>query len=1103
MDEKNKNGIKLNVNSLKLQIMEFKYLDLTTCQTSTGKIKNKIKGKYDKILNNLLGIKKNDSAIFTKLSLMNQDLTKIVPVAEKQNKILTKSDFEIEVSKLISTRDVENIIEEIISTSNLEELENFLKKINIKLSQDTVKKIKSKKMTLREAKNKITEKIKQEQALFIVKWKRYIKQVNDTYEQTNMWPLFVATYFLQAKINDKVIYAPLILKEVEVEIRNNAVFLKSRSSGVSLNEKLIFLLEELTGMVIPQIDNEVDRISIDGVVQELDQFLKDSVKFVSFDVNDTFKDLRSQDVKSNNLIRTPGVVLLFAQPLGGPLRRATIDLINENKIENLIDLNPDDFFGIDEKSINNIIQEPTKIARICPTDPSQEKAILSSLTNHTIIIGPPGTGKSQTIANILTNVLLNNKKALFISQKRVALEVVLERMGQLKNFTLQLVEHKKRSTSNEKSEFYKYLGSYIEQIKANYNTFTSEANLISFISDKQINYWETKKQNQHLKQFEIDKFCDLKINVKRIDKQLFQQLYEVFYKLNELNKLKELDKISELKIKDLDMFAEKLNVEPKFRFLWFKFYHSEFKRYWKINLKLIDLMNEYNLNNKTINIIKENLKIAEDFLNLNQVYNTHNQPVPDHNRFKTNELEILQILINRSKQIYQQIHKKDPAWSRKFIGRIQRKYTEPTKFTTLFKKELKKLFNVVVSTPEALSSFIDFKQDRYDYVIFDESSQIFLEKAIAYMSIGKKIIVAGDDQQMQPSNWFNNRYDSNSEYQEDEEIDSLLTYAINSGIPKQTLELNYRSVASSLTSFSAREFYNCDLKGVDKNEKIIQPIEIINVAGEWIDQRNDIEAHKLIEVLKSNMDAYEKIILLTLNAQQMNHIDVLLSTNEPEIYNKVVDGEIVLRNLENIQGDEADLVIVSIAYTKMAALSATYVGRSGGRNALNVAITRAKKKMIVIKSIHSSEVKISSESSLDLQTFKRWLQFLELNENEQKVYSITDDPETNIQSVESMFEYEVYQWLMEQNFHKQMKIEVQYPVGSYRIDIALLDLKTNKYLLGIEIDGLRYHSTTKQKYHDLVRQNFIESKGYKIIRIPELMWKTNKLKILEMIKLNI
>ena len=1082
--------------------MEFKYLDLTACKTSTTKIKNQTKGKYEKILNNLLGIKNVDSAIFTKLSSMNQDLTKIVPAPEQQNKILTKSDFEIEVSKLVFTSDVEDVIEEILSTSDLEELETFLKKINIKLSQDTVRKIKSKRLALWEAKDKIAQKIKQEQAFFIVKWKRYIKQVNDAYEQTNMWPLFVATYFLQAKINDKVIYAPLVLKEVEVEIRNNTVFLRTRSGSVSLNEKLIFLLEELTGMVIPPVDNEADRISINDIVQELDHFLKDSIQFVSFDVNDTFPDLRKQDVKSNNLIRTPGLVLLFAQPLGGPLRRATIDLINDNRMDNLIDLNPDDFFGIDERSINNIIQEPKKIARICPTDPSQEKAILSSLNNHTIIIGPPGTGKSQTIANILTNVLLNNKKALFISQKRVALEVVLERMGQLKNFTLQLVEQKKRATSNEKGEFYKYLGSYIEQIKAHYNALATEAHLMTFTSNQQMNYWVTKKQNQHLEQSEIDQFCDLKTNVQRIDQPLFEQMQEVFSKLNELNKLEELDTISELKIRNLKALAEKLNVEPKFKFLGLRFYGSAFKNYWKTNLKLLDLIEEYNLNKKTINLIK-NLKAPKNVLNLNHIYDLHNQPVPDHNRFKTNEAEILQILIDRSKQIYQQIHKSDATWSRKFIGRIQRKYTQPTKFVALFKKELKKLFNVVVSTPEALSSFIDFKHDHYDYVIFDESSQIFLEKAIAYMSIGKKIIVAGDDQQMQPSNWFNNRYDSDDEYQEDEEIDSLLTYAINSGIPKQTLELNYRSAAASLTAFSAKEFYNCDLKGVDKNERIIQPIEIINVEGEWINQRNDIEAHKLIEVLKANLDAYEKIILLTLNAQQMNHIDVLLSTNEPEIYNKVVDGEIVLRNLENIQGDEADLVIVSIAYTKTAALAATYVGRSGGRNALNVAITRAKKKMIVIKSIHSSEVRISSESNLDLQTFKRWLQFLELNESEQKVYSVTDDPETNIQSVESMFEYEVYQWLMNQNFHKAMKVEVQYPVGSYRIDIALLDLTTNKYLLGIEIDGLRYHSTTKQKYHDLVRQNFIESKGYKIIRIPELMWKTNKSQILEMIKANI
>jgi superfamily I DNA and/or RNA helicase len=85
----------------------------------------------------------------------------------------------------------------------------------------------------------------------------------------------------------------------------------------------------------------------------------------------------------------------------------------------------------------------------------------------------------------------------------------------------------------------------------------------------------------------------------------------------------------------------------------------------------------------------------------------------------------------------------------------------------------------------------------------------------------------------------------------------------------------------------------------------------------------------------------------------------------------IFKNRVILKNLENIQGDEADLVIISIAYTKNAYLDSTYVARSGGRNALNVAITRAKQKMIVLKSIKASEIKSSNKSSIDLDTFKR------------------------------------------------------------------------------------------------------------------------------------
>ena len=72
-----------------------------------------------------------------------------------------------------------------------------------------------------------------------------------------------------------------------------------------------------------------------------------------------------------------------------------------------------------------------------------------------------------------------------------------------------------------------------------------------------------------------------------------------------------------------------------------------------------------------------------------------------------------------------------------------------------------------------------------------------------------------------------------------------------------------------------------------------------------------------------------------------------------------------------------------------------------------------------------------------------------------------------------------------QHFVKQIKIETQFPVDSYRIDIALLDKETNKFLLGIEVDGSKYHSSFEQKSRDKERQDYIESKGYKIIRISE------------------
>lgn len=1036
----------------------FKFLDIeSSSDQKSNTLSLEQKNKYRKLLNNLLGIQNSDSAIFSKLNTNNLDLTKLI-TNEEIEKIFTKEDFSIKLSFKKTLKSKTSTINDEYRNQNFDN-----------------------------------------ESIEIIKWKRYVKLINETFEQTNTWPLFIGTYFIKGKLGDKVIYAPLILKEVELVIEDNMIFLKSKDKSCVLNEKIIFLLNEFQGISIPNIKFEEEKIKISELAAELDDYLKSYLTYEESDLYQSFKDLKKVEINNSKCIKTNGFLLMIVNPSGGALRKAVIDLIKNEKINNLINVDLERAFNIDEETVKNIVYKPMKIARICPTDPSQEKAIISSLNGHTIIIGPPGTGKSQTIANILTNILLAGKKALFISQKRVALEVVLERMKSLQFFTLQLVEHKNKSSKNDKEIFYDYLTNFLNNIKSNVNSNSNlEVHTKPLVSYKWLEYWMSKENKINEKDLEI--FYKLKKTNAIINQNMFNILDSSFGELQKISRQNEINQLLEMKEKNFKSFVNKLNVQPKFSFLGIKKYDKSINKFFDANVKLLNVMDQYHLNNEMILLLKD-FKNSNNVIELEEkIYPIHANEVPKPNIFNSNEEEIKAIISKRTFNIYKQIDALDKTFYRKFQGRVERRFTQPTKFLSLFKNELKQLFNIYVSTPEALSSFIDFKNDKFDYVIFDEASQIFLEKAIPYISISKNVIVAGDDQQMQPTNWFGFRSEVDQSEQEEENIDSLLTYAIESGIPKQVLELNYRSALAALTSFSSKEFYKSNLKTLDNN-KINNPkaIEIIDIEGKWVNNTNEIEIRKLIEVLKENINKYKKIILLTLNAPQLELTNIILSNEEPEIYNKIIEGEIILKNLENIQGDEADLVIVSIGYTKESSLALTYVGRPGGRNALNVAITRAKDKMIVIKSIKSSEIVIKNELNKDLTTFKNWIQFLELNDEEKREYSLIDHNDA-IKNAESSFEYEVISWLKTLSFNRELKIETQYPIGSYRIDIALIDKLTNKYLLGIEVDGFKYHSTLRQRYNDLVRQNFIESKGYKILRISELLWKTDRVKVFNLLK---
>ncbi|VEU59877.1 Uncharacterised protein (plasmid) [Mesomycoplasma neurolyticum] len=196
-------------------------------------------------------------------------------------------------------------------------------------------------------------------------------------------------------------------------------------------------------------------------------------------------------------------------------------------------------------------------------------------------------------------------------------------------------------------------------------------------------------------------------------------------------------------------------------------------------------------------------------------------------------------------------------------------------------------------------------------------------------------------------------------------------------------------------------------------------------------------------------------------------------------------------------------MIVSVVYDKTTALSSTYVSRRGGQNALNVAISRAKNKMIIVKSIKANEIETLNTND-DLLLFKKWLLFLELSNDERKRYLLLDNQQNNNNSSESEVNNLVDKIIekilkmsifIEQNY----KIKKDYIIGSKKIDLAILN-KENMFLLGIAIDDYNNYSNYEEYIIFKDSISYLLSKKYNLLIIEKIKWLINRDKILNLIE---
>lgn len=447
-------------------------------------------------------------------------------------------------------------------------------------------------------------------------------------------------------------------------------------------------------------------------------------------------------------------------------------------------------------------------------------------------------------------------------------------------------------------------------------------------------------------------------------------------------------------------------------------------------------------------------------------------------------------------------------------------------------------FPVLLVSPSVCSSVIPLEEGLFDLVIFDEASQLRLEDTFPSLIRGKYKIISGDSQQMPPSSYFQgggtliNPEEETEEYVESPigeaptklvnssldlaDSESLLVYAENSNYRQSFLKVHYRSQHPGLIDFSNHAFYGKRLIPMPP-KKEYTPIQFVEVNGLYDEQVNKDEAAQVVDILLHHIRPLSNgkmpsVGVATFNLYQRNLIleEIIKARQSNPKYDKRINdlgADLFVKNLENIQGDERDIMIISTTFGKRPDGSFRQhfgpILQKNGYKLLNVIITRAKYKVFVVSSIPFEHINkwstlLQAQRNNGRAVFYSYLAYAKaVNDGnnevrdsileqlylncESKVFEI----ESDVLGSESPFEEEVYYRLAERI--GQSRIEQQYRIGGFRVDMVIRSKSTDDPIIAIECDGAKYHSSHEAYAWDMFRQKQIEQYGLKFHRI----WSTN------------
>jgi KaiC/GvpD/RAD55 family RecA-like ATPase len=987
----------------------------------------------------------------------------------------------------------------------------------------------------------------------------------------------------QENIGGKEYSAPLLLMPVEmVSLGKNKYAIHRRDEETIFNFTLIEFLKqnfeiEINGLnPLPQDNKGVD------------------VNLVLHIVTEAIKEQKNWRVEEDSVI---GIFSFTKYVMWNDIHKHSQAMVSNDLVHSIIEgrlLVNDNTPQADARDMDTRLR-PDILAIPVEADSSQLEAIVETdLGRSFVLFGPPGTGKSQTITNLIANAVYHGKRVLFVAQKKAALEVVksrLEKIG-LDPFCLELHSNKMDKkiflsqlqksidvTVNSNEEEYKRVADSL---------YSQRLQLVSYINALH------RKHKCELSLYEcIERYISLGTKPLELNSDFFREMTlegaeEVCSKIMSLESANSIlgcepiehplygmmpkkqedkssgyarayatnDTVDKLLptlipavkgIKQQIERAQKMSMTLKTTRQYIE-NDYKFKKFLAIAYINEELLEDIDALVAAVDRWNENisqLPIWQKYADLlNVLYDVKLEKAVDSYLngispccikdafmaayYKGTAETIIRTdttLSSFNGLLFEQVIDKYTALTTEFQSLTRKELVaklsaniplntrdeELSAELTLLRKRigskgrgasirniidhmpnlLPRICPVMLMSPLSVAQYIDINGPKFDIVVFDEASQMQTSEAIGSIARAKTAVIVGDPKQMPPTNFFT----LNTTDEEDADIDdleSILDDCISLSMPTRYLGWHYRSKHESLIAFSNKNYYDNKLITFPSADDLKSHVKWQKVEGYYDygkTRTNTAEAEAITdEVINRLRSEPERSLgIVAFSRQQSDLIEDILAeklSKHPELerQNRQSTEPLFVKNLENVQGDERDVILFSVGYgpDKEGHISMNFgpLNKAGGERRLNVAVSRARYEMKVFSTLTPEQIDERRTQSEGVLGLKRFIQFA------QQENTAMDRNRADKESNENLI-HQIATCLEKNGY----KVNTSVGTSDFRIDIAVIDpLDDEKYILGIICDGERYYRLKTARDREIVQPSVLKRLGWNLMHVWALDW---------------